>query len=104
MRRILVAVAVIAIVLGALVGIRRRIRRFDDLAAFHRSQIVDVVWLKSGPDGAAVFSPSGVSQNGSPIPPRQQRLDRWHVQMMQEYLRAARYPWLDVVEDSPPRE
>jgi hypothetical protein len=90
--------------LGALVGIRRRIRRFDDLAAFHRSQIVGDVWLKSGPDGAAVLWPSGVSQNGRPVPPGQQRLDRWHVQMMQKYLRAARYPWLDVVEVSPPRE
>jgi hypothetical protein len=104
LRRIAVAVAVIAAVLAVLVGIGRRIRRFDDLATYHRAQIVSVVYTHSGPDGTSILVPSSVDWDGKPVTSRQQALDRWHLQMYEEYLRAARYPWLDVTPDGPPTE
>jgi hypothetical protein len=104
MRRIVVAIAVIATVLGALVGVGRRIRRFDRLGFYHRTQIVGVLYGHSGPDGEMIYVPSSVDQKGRPVTPRQQIIDRWHEQMAQRYWRAARYPWLDVALDPPPRE
>jgi hypothetical protein len=102
LRRIAVVVAVIAAALAVLVSLGRRIRRFDDLASYHRSQVVGVVYASSGPDGATILVPSSVDWAGKPLKPRQQVLDRWHLQMFQKYLRAARYPWLDVTPDAPP--
>jgi hypothetical protein len=104
MRRIAVAVAVIAIVLGALVAVRRRIRRFDDLGAYHRDQIVGQLHGMVGADGTMMYVPSSLDRNGKPVTPHQQRMDRWHEQMAQRYWRAARHPWLDVALDPPPRE
>jgi hypothetical protein len=102
LRRIVVVVAVIAAVLAVLVSLGRRIRRFDDLASYHRSQVVGVVYAHSGPEGATILVPSSVDWAGKPVTPRQQILDRWHLQMFQKYLRAARYPWLDVTPDATP--
>jgi hypothetical protein len=104
MRRIMVAIAVIATVLGAIGGVGRRIRRFDRLGYYHRTRIVGVLYGHSGPDGKMIYAPSSVDQDGRPITPRQQLIDRWHEQMAQRYWRAARYPWLDVAPDPPPRE
>ena len=104
LHRIAVAVAVIAAVLAVLIGIGRRIRRFDDLATYHRARVVSVVYAHSGPDGTSILVPSSVDWAGKPVTSRQQALDRWHLQMFQKYLRAARYPWLDVTPEAPPPE
>jgi hypothetical protein len=104
MRRIAVAVAVIAMVLGALVGVGRRIRRFDDLGAYHRNQIVGQLYGMVGADGTFMYVPSSLDRNGKPVTPHQQRMDRWHEQMTQRYWRSARHPWLDVTLDPPPRD
>ena len=104
MRRIAVAVAVIALVLGALVGVGRRIRRFDDLGAYHRDQIVGQLYGMVGADGTMMYAPSSRDRNGKPVFPIKQRMDHWHQQTAQKYWRAARYPWLEVALDSPPRE
>jgi hypothetical protein len=104
MRRLAVAVAVIALVLGALVGVGRRIRHFDDLGANHRNQIVGQLYGKVGADGKVMYIPSFLDRNGRPVAPHQQRMDRWHEQMAQRYWRAARHPWLDVTLDPLPRE
>ncbi len=104
MRRIAVVVAVIAVVLGALVGVGRRIRRFDDLGTYHRNQIVSQLYGMVGADGTMMYAPSSRDRNGKPVTPYQQRLDRWHEQMAQRYWRASRHPWLDVALDPPPRE
>jgi len=103
-RRIAVVVAVLAVVLGALVGIGRRIRRFDDLGAYHRQQIVGQLYGMVGADGTMIYVPSASDRNGWPVSPHQQRLDRWHEQMAQKYWRAARHPWIDVALDPPPSE
>lgn len=104
MHRIIVAVAVIALVLGTLVGLRRRIRRFDDMGAYHRDQIVGQLYGRVGADGTMMFVPSASDRNGKPVTPHQQKMDRWHEQMAQRYWRAARHPWLDVLLDPPPRQ
>jgi hypothetical protein len=104
MRRIAVAVAVIAIVLGALVGVGRRMRRFADLGTYHRDQIVSQLYGIPGADGTMLYVPSSRDRNGKPVTPYQQRMDRWHEQMAQRYWRASRHPWLDVALDPPPRE
>jgi hypothetical protein len=102
MRRIVVTVAVIAIVLGALVGVRRRIRRLDDLGAYHRSQIVGQLYGMVGADGTMTYVPSSLDRNGKPVTPHQQRIDRWHEHMARRYWHAAARPWLDVTLDPPP--
>ena len=104
MCRIVVTVAVIAMVLGALVGVRRRIRRFDDLGAYHRDQIVGQLYGTVGADGTMTFVPAAQDRNGKPVLPHQQKMDRWHEQMAQRYWHAAAHPWLDVTLDPPPTD
>jgi hypothetical protein len=57
-----------------------------------------------GADGTMTYIPSSVDQNGKPVTPHQQRMDRWHEEMAQRYWRAARRPWLGVALDPPPHE
>ena len=99
-----VAVAVIAIVFGVLVNFGRRVRRFDDLASFHRSQIVDVsVREVVDSDGLITHvEPSPVDIHGARVTSRQQHNNQWHAQMFKKYLWAARHPWLDVPPEPPP--
>lgn len=105
LRRIAVAVAVIALVFGGLVIFVRRVRRFDDLARYHRSQIVGVPQRAMIVDGMIVgIEVSSVDVNGRTITPRQRLLNEWHARMFQSYLRAARRPWLDVKLEPPPLE
>jgi hypothetical protein len=106
MRRIVIAVAVIAMVLGVLVNYVRRVRRFDDLAGYHRSQIVGVAQRQViDQDGMIVgLELPPVDVKGRPVPPIQRLLNDWHARMFQRYLRAARRPWLDVQLQPPPNE
>jgi hypothetical protein len=104
-RRIAVAVAVIALVLGGFVSIVRRVRRFDDLARYHRSQIIGVPQREVMNDGMIVgLEVSSVDVRGRPVTPRRRLLNEWHARMFQRYRRAARQPWIDVQPESPPPE
>lgn len=105
MRRIVVAVAVTAIVLGALVGFRRRVRRFDDLGAYHWSQIVGQIHGIPGPDGEIERTYiSSQDPNGKPVTTRQQRMDRWHKVVAERYWHADLRPWVNVTLDPQPPE
>jgi hypothetical protein len=104
MRRIVATVAVIAMVLEALVGVRRRMRRFDELGAYHRDQIIGRLRGRVGADGTMTYVPSSVDRNGKPVTPHQQMMDRWHERMAQRYWHAAYRPWLNVTLDPPPPE
>jgi len=104
MRRIVVGVAVIALVLGGLVGILRRIRRYDELGAYHRDQIVCRVRRIPRADGTLMYLLEALDPSGKPVTPYQYRIDEWHMQMSERYWRAASHPWLDVKVDPPPRE
>jgi hypothetical protein len=103
-RRIAVWVAIIALVVGTVVGVGRRVRRFDQLAAFHRRQIVGQMVIMRGADGRMSYVPSGRDRSGTRLTPHERKMDRWHEKMAQRYLHAARYPWLDVTLDPPPAE
>jgi hypothetical protein len=105
MRRRVVTVAVIAIVFGAFVGFRRRVRRFDDLGDYHWSQIVGQLHGIPGPDGAITTTyVSSLDRNGKPVAPHQQRMDRWHKETAERYWHAALRPWVNVTLDPPPPE
>ena len=105
-RRIVVAVAVIATVLGGFVNFIGRVRRFDDLAGYHRSQIIGVARRNVIDDDGMIIGLelSPVDVKGKPVAPRQRLLNEWHARMFQRYLRAARRPWLDVQPEPPPSE
>jgi hypothetical protein len=105
-RRIVVVVAVIAMVLGGFVNFIRRVRRFDDLASYHRSQIIGVAQRNVIDDDGMIvgLEVSPVDVKGSPVAPGQQLLNQWHARMFQKYLRAARRPWLDVQPEPTPSE
>jgi len=105
-RRIVVVVAVIAMVLGGLVNFVQRVRRFDDLASYHRSQIIGVAQRNVIDDDGMIIGLelSTIDLKGNPVAPRQRLLNQWHARMFQRYLRAARRPWLDVQPEPPPSE
>jgi hypothetical protein len=104
MRRIAVTVAVIAVILGGLVGVGRRIRRYDSLGSYHRNQVVGQVYAMNGADGTTKYIPTSSDPDGRPLTAQQQRSDRWHLEMSQKYWNAARHPWLEVAVDRPPGE
>jgi hypothetical protein len=106
MRRIVVAVAVIAMVLGVLVNFGRRVRRFDDLAIYHRSQIVGVPMREViDSDGLIIrLEPSPVDIEGRKVTTRQRLLNQWYANMFKKYLCAARHPWFDVPPEPQPCE
>jgi hypothetical protein len=105
-RRIVVVVAVIALVLGGLVNFVRRVRRFDDLASYHQSQIIGEAQRNVIDDDGMIIGLelSPIDVKGNPVAPRQRLLNQWHARMFQRYLRAARRPWLDVQLEPTPGE
>jgi hypothetical protein len=103
-RRIVVAVAVIAILLGGLTTVARRIRRFDHLAYLHRSQMSGLMVGFRRPDGTTTMVPANVDAAGKPLTPYQEKVDRWHWEMAERYPRATHFPWAEVTVDPPPDE
>jgi hypothetical protein len=103
-RRIVVAVAVIAILLGGLTAVARRIRRFDHLAYLHRSQMSGLMIGFRRPDGTTTMLPANVDAAGKPLTPQQERMDHWHWEMAERYQRATHFPWAEVTVDPPPDE
>src|SRR4051794_8772311 len=98
-RRLVVAIALVAGGFDASSWIGRRRDRFQRLGSYHRHQIVCVLWGHPGPDGEYVYEPTSHDQQGKPVSARQQRIDRWHESLAQRYWNAARSPWLPVPPD-----
>ncbi len=101
-RRIMVFVAVLALTLGALVILRRRVRQRDDLARYHQDQIVSLVYGTPDRDGVVTWTLENVDHEGRPVTARQAELDRWHWAMFQTYQRAASCPLRSVPPLPPP--
>jgi hypothetical protein len=80
-RRMMVAVAVVAVLLAMAVTLSHRRSRFESLRDYHASR-APYVWL--GPMGTLW-----------------ERQGEWHWAMKRKYERAARYPWLPVAPDPP---
>ena len=91
--RMMVAVALIAALLGAVANLRRR-AHFQELADSHaetaRRLRFDHVWTM-GPDGGP----------GVHLPLGDPRLAAYHEELAGKYERAARNPWLPVAPDAP---
>lgn len=104
LRRLMVAVAVMAVLLGGLVDTIRRARHHDRMAQDHRRQIVGVLRGRQRPDGTVVFEPTSKDRAGKAVSERQQRLDRWHEAMARRYWHASPYPWSRPPEILPPPE
>ncbi len=85
-RRWMIAVAIVAVV----IGIYERRRRFLRLAAIHAEAI-------AGVDAGHVDIP----RPGEPFIWVASPRHRWHEALLAKYARAARYPWLPVEADTP---
>ncbi len=73
-RSLMVAVAIVGLIVGTGLELRRRHRRFSQLAATH---LLAAVADEGGPNST------------------------WHLHMWVKYRRAARHPWLPVAPDPP---
>jgi hypothetical protein len=92
-RRPLVAVAIVALVVGAKLGLDRRSRDFRRLAAYDRSRMAVVA--REGPAGTARVL---VDSRGEAVTPER---DRWHGRMEEKYRSAAARPWLPALPEMP---
>jgi hypothetical protein len=104
LRRAMIAVAVMAVFLGAATAYFRRVRYYDAMGTFHRSQVVSILSGSIGEDGEFHYSPTDLDQNLKPVTESQKRQDAWHEAMAEKYWHAARYPWIKVNKDTPPPE
>jgi hypothetical protein len=99
-RRMVVAVALVAIPLGATVELKRRSDHFRRLAEGHRQKAI-AGWMASRPDG----SRGGFyyDRTGMPIPDWERHLlrDAWHARLKDKYYQASRRPWFPVPPDPP---
>jgi hypothetical protein len=95
-RRLMVVVALAALLLGAIVLVENRRRRFLSLVDAHQAGMI--AWEEGNPSEASRerFDLSGRKVS--------LKAHRWHLQMAEKYRRAARYPWLPVESDPPEPE
>jgi hypothetical protein len=90
-RRWIIAVGIVASLLGATLAFQRRQRRFRELRRQHQIRAWELEGrLKSG-------AIRGRERRGRAI-----RLMNWNQQLAAKYDRAARSPWLPVPSDPPP--
>jgi hypothetical protein len=94
-RRMMVVVAVFALLLGA-VAIVRRQAHLQRLADYHAK----MAWQLQSSHGT-VIRPNGAFVH---VPLTPQRLADYHEDLARKYERAARYPWLPVEPDPPEPE
>ncbi len=85
-RRMMVAVAIAAIVMG---GLAERHYRFAKLSDHHLAALVALI--------PKVRASIAAGDDENPIHER----GFWHAKMRAKYFRAARYPWLPVAPDPP---
>jgi hypothetical protein len=102
-RRMMVAVAIAAVLLGVWAWVERRRARLSAIANWHHGQIICVFFGFPGPDGEYVYEATDAPQKSGdpPVSLHQQRIDTWHREIAVKYWRAAEYPWLPVAPDSP---
>lgn len=85
-RRLMLVVAIVGVVLGTSITIRRRATEFESRAAAHREKWIKIFTMTEGSTGDT--------------PERRRRLGHL-AEMDLKYQRAARYPWLPVAADPP---
>lgn len=87
-RRLMVAVAALALVLAVWAGQQRRKARFERLWRYHDG-LTGTRYIKSYDPGTPRFRTAK---------------GRWHYALALKYAEAARYPWLPVAPDPPEPE
>jgi hypothetical protein len=99
----MLAVMILAIMLGVWLWGERRRTRFLALAEWHHQQIVCVFFGYQGPDGEWVYEATSLPQKSEdpPVSEQQQRIDTGHRNVALKYWSAADYPWLPVEPDRP---
>jgi hypothetical protein len=98
-RTLMIAVAVVAIPLGAMVAVAERRQRFMRMATAHWRATVAVQILENGTANGVVEH--YLDARGVPLGAQQQARDKWHETMAEKYRQAARRPWLPVPPDPP---
>jgi hypothetical protein len=89
-RRLMIAVAVVGIVLGPLVYLGQRSRRFGQISRVH---------VRAMSDGA--IEAAKLKRRGDPRAKLAYARADYHQAMWLKYFHAARYPWLPVEPDPP---
>jgi hypothetical protein len=106
MRRWIVAVAIVAILIGVGLEVGRRSRRFARLAAYHTNVALEhfgtLMAFGGEPPPLRDVPPAGLGPARYLHPAR--ALLRYHCALTEKYQRAARYPWLPVAPDPPEPE
>jgi hypothetical protein len=90
----MIAVAIVAAVLGAFA----RRRRFESLATYHDTKVV------YGMACSRTEPPIYFDLNGRVMPSDEAQASEWHASLRDKYLKAATCPWLPVDPDLPPPE
>jgi hypothetical protein len=94
-RRLMAAVAYLAIPLAFLIAMDRRVTRFVRAAEYHKEQVALLGRL------GREEHLGGGSVRGIAPPPKAIRAREYHSRMAENYRHAARYPWLPVEPDPP---
>jgi hypothetical protein len=99
----MIAVAIVAILMGAGLGLGRRSHRFARLSAYHANAALEhfhtVMALGGWPPQLQELSLADLARVR--IVHRVRALVNYHSALAQKYDRAARYPWLPVEPDLP---
>jgi hypothetical protein len=104
MRRWMIAVAGVAVLIGAAMEMNGRSRRFARLAAHHSRGAMEHFSVLMGFGGGPPPSPDDLPPGArGPVRElrREQDLHLYHLALSRKYERAARYPWLPVAPDPP---
>jgi hypothetical protein len=100
-RRWMVAVAVVAVVMGGGIWLRERRRSFESLAAYHQSKLDRFLIWRSLDDLTVIRL---FHRDLKPLTTDEAKIATWHAAMARKYEQAARYPWLPVELDPPEPE
>jgi hypothetical protein len=102
-RRWMIAVAVVAILIGAVLEVHRRSRRFARLAAYHSNLSLEHfhTQMALGVDPLPLEPVPPAGPGAARYLRREKALVRYHSELTAKYERAARYPWLPVTPDPP---
>ena len=105
-RRWMVAVAIVAILIGVGLEVGRRSRRFARLAAYHSNVALEhfgtLMAFGGEPPPIRDVPPAGLGPTR--YLHRAKALLNYHSVLTEKYQRAARYPWLPVAPDPPEPE
>ena len=89
----MIAVAVVAVLLGAAIGLYRRHERYAKLRDYHIGKYFETIY-----EGTMM---SDVYHRGREEVDRMAAMSRWHRAMHRKYEYAASHPWLSVPPDPP---